>query len=54
MIKDLEILRKWHKLAAHSRSIEEFERLTSESEFLCEAVSSGERAGEKEQGGHEL
>ena len=25
--KDLDILREWHKLAAHSRSIEEFERL---------------------------
>ena len=25
--KNLDILPKWHKLAAHSRSIEEFERL---------------------------
>ena len=25
--KNLDILREWHKLAAHSRSIEEFERL---------------------------
>lgn len=29
--KNLDVLRKWHKLAAHSSSIEEFERLSSEA-----------------------
>ena len=34
--KNLDVLRKWHKLAAHSSSIEEFEQLS------CEAVSEAE------------